>query len=194
MCWMVAIPIAMAAAQQVMGNQQKQEGIAGQIDQMRRQKIQMITKMNYDDKDLQLQDRQAYEDTVQQLSQNSMQNVRNMGTVRAAMGETMLSGNSFDRIQRVTQGDFIRSQMGLTDNYEKDYAKIMGERVSNYENTSNQVAAMKEPKLKGKLETIIDPLGLGIGNLYKLTDIGGQKLYGNKLKGAIDKDNAKANK
>lgn len=194
MCWMVAIPIAMAAAQQVMGNQQKQEGIAGQIDQIRRQKIQMITKMNYDDKDLQLQDRQAYEDTVTQLSQNSMQNVRNMGTVRAAMGETMLSGNSFDRIQRVTQGDFIRSQMGLNDNYEKDYAKIMGERVGNYENTANQVAAMKEPKLKGKLETIIDPLGLGIGNLYKLTDIGGKKLYGDKLKGAIDKDNAKANK
>lgn len=194
MCWMVAIPLALAAAQQVMGNQQKQEATAGQIDQIRRQKIQMITKMNYDDKDLQLQDRQAYEDTVTQLSQNSMQNVRNMGTVRAAMGETMLSGNSFDRIQRVTQGDFIRSQMGLNDNYEKDYAKIMGERVGNYENTANQVAAMKEPKLKGKLETIIDPLGLGIGNLYKLTDIGGKKLYGDKLKGAIDKDNAKANK
>lgn len=194
MCWMVAIPIAMAAAQQVMGNQQKQEAVAGQIDQIRRQKIQMITKMNYDDKDLQLQERQSYQDTVNQLSQNSMQNVRNMGTVRAAMGETMLSGNSFDRIQRVTQGDFIRSQMGLNENYEKDYAKIMGERVSNYENTSNQVAAMKEPKLKGKLETIVDPLGLGIGNLMKLTDIGGKKLYGERLKGAIDKDNAKANK
>lgn len=194
MCWMVAIPIAMAAAQQVMGNQQKQEAVAGQIDQIRRQKIQMITKMNYDDKDLQLQERQSYQDTVNQLSQNSMQNVRNMGTVRAAMGETMLSGNSFDRIQRVTQGDFIRSQMGLNENYEKDYAKIMGERVSNYENTSNQVAAMKEPKLKGKLETIVDPLGLGIGNLMKLTDIGGKKLYGERLKGAIDKDNAKTNK
>lgn len=194
MCWMVAIPLALAAAQQVMGNQQKQEATAGQIDQIRRQKIQMITKMNYDDKDLQLQERQSYQDTVNQLSQNSMQNVRNMGTVRAAMGETMLSGNSFDRIQRVTQGDFIRSQMGLNENYEKDYAKIMGERVSNYENTSNQVAAMKEPKLKGKLETIVDPLGLGIGNLMKLTDIGGKKLYGERLKGAIDKDNAKTNK
>ncbi|AXR70227.1 internal virion protein [Dickeya phage Katbat] len=194
MCWMVAIPIAMAAAQQVMGNQQKQEAIAGQIDQIRRQKIQMITKMNYDDKDLQLQERQSYQDTVNQLSQNSMQNVRNMGTVRAAMGETMLSGNSFDRIQRVTQGDFIRSQMGLNENYEKDYAKIMGERVSNYENTANQVAAMKEPKLKGKLETIVDPLGLGIGNLMKVTDVVGKKTWAKGVSKAIDKDNAKTNK
>ena len=179
MCWMVAIPIAMAAAQQVMGNQQKQEAVAGQIDQIRRQKIQMITKMNYDDKDLQLQERQSYQDTVNQLSQNSMQNVRNMGTVRAAMGETMLSGNSFDRIQRVTQGDFIRSQMGLNENYE---------------NTANQVAAMKEPKLKGKLETIVDPLGLGIGNLMKVTDVVGKKTWAKGVSNAIDRDNAKTNK
>lgn len=194
MCWMVAIPLAMAAAQQMMGNQQKQQETAGQIDQMRRQKIQMINQMNYTDRNLQNQERADYKDTIDQLTQNNMSNVRNMGTIRAAMGETNLSGNSMDRIQRVTQGDMIRQQMGLTDNYEKDYQKIMGERVSNYENTSNQFNALKEPKLKGKLETIIDPLGLGIGNLYKLTDIGGKKLYGDKLKGAIDKDNAKANK
>lgn len=194
MCWMVAIPIAMAAAQQMSQNAQGQQATAAQIDQMRRQKIQMITKMNYDDKDLQNQERQSYKDTIDQLSDMNMQTVRNMGTVRAAMGETGLTGNSYDRIQRVTQGDMMRQQMNLTDNYEKDYQKIMGERVSNYENTSNQVNAMIEPKLKGKLETIIDPLGLGMDKLYKLTDIGGKKIYGKAVMNAVNRDNAKANR
>lgn len=196
MCWMAAVPIAMAAVQGAQSNMQGQQAAAAQIDQSRRQQKEMIRQMNYTETNLKMEQRDLLDSTVQEMTQGNMNRVRNMGTIRAAIGEGNLEGNSMDRVLRVTEGDMLREQQGLTDNYQRDYASILGKRYSNNENTVSQIKAMQasEPKLKGKLEMLIDPLGLGIDKLYKLTDIGGKKIYGDKLKSKIDKDTAKANK
>lgn len=196
MCWMAAVPIAMAAVQGAQSNMQGQQAAAAQIDQSRRQQKEMIRQMNYTETNLKMEQRDLLDSTVQEMTQGNMNRVRNMGTIRAAIGEGNLEGNSMDRVLRVTEGDMLREQQGLTDNYQRDYASILGKRYSNNENTVSQIKAMQasEPKLKGKLEMLIDPLGLGIDKLYKLTDIGGKKIYGDKLKSKINKDTAKANK
>lgn len=196
MCWMAAVPIAMAAVQGAQSNMQGQQAAAAQIDQSRRQQAEMIKQMNYTETNLKMEQRDLLDSTVQEMTQGNMNRVRNMGTIRAAIGEGNLEGNSMARVMRVTEGDMLREQQGLTDNYQRDYAAILGKRYSNQGTTVSQIKAMQasEPKLKGKLEMLIDPLGLGIDKLYKLTDIGGKKIYGDKLKGKIEKDTAKANK
>lgn len=196
MCWMAAVPIAMAAVQGAQSNMQGQQAAAAQIDQSRRQQAEMIKQMNYTETNLKMEQRDLLDSTVQEMTQGNMNRVRNMGTIRAAIGEGNLEGNSMARVMRVTEGDMLREQQGLTDNYQRDYAAILGKRYSNQGNTVSQIKAMQaaEPKLKGKLEMLIDPLGLGIDKLYKLTDIGGKKIYGDKLKSKINKDTAKANK
>ncbi|QXV76841.1 DNA injection channel protein A [Escherichia phage CarlSpitteler] len=170
MCWMAAIPIAMQGASMVMGGMQGEQAKAAQIDQGRRQSWQMIKEMNYNDANLKLESRDLIDSTVQEMTQANMNRVRNMGTIRAAIGEGMLEGNSMERVARVTEGDFLRESQGLTENYQRDYSVILGKRLANRENTVSQINEINksEPRLKGKLEQIIDPLGLG---LTKLVDV-----------------------
>lgn len=188
MCWVAAIPIAMQGASMVMGGMQGEQAKAAQIDQGRRQSWQMIKEMNYNDANLKLESRDLIDSTVQEMTQANMNRVRNMGTIRAAIGEGMLEGNSMERVARVTEGDFLRESQGLTENYQRDYSVILGKRIANRENTVSQINEINksEPRLKGKLEQIIDPLGLGMGKLAGIAAAGG--LFEGKLaKKATDK-------
>ena len=188
MCWMAAIPIAMQGASMVMGGMQGEQAKAAQIDQGRRQSWQMIKEMNYTDANLKLEERDLIDSTVQEMTQANMIRVRNMGTIRAAIGEGMLEGNSMERVTRVTEGDFLRESQGLTENYQRDYSVILGKRIANRENTVSQINEINksEPRLKGKLEQIIDPLGLGMGKLAGMAAAGGL-LEGKLAKKATDK-------
>lgn len=188
MCWMAAIPIAMQGASMVMGGMQGEQAKAAQIDQGRRQSWQMVKEMNYNEANLKLESRDLIDSTVQEMTQASMNRVRNMGTIRAAIGEGMLEGNSMERVARVTEGDFLRESQGLTENYQRDYSVILGKRIANRENTVSQINEINksEPKLKGKLEQIIDPLGLGMGKLAGIATASGL-LEGKLAKKATDK-------
>lgn len=179
MCWMAAIPIAMQGTSMLMGGMQANQAKAAQIDQGRRQSWQMIKEMNYNDANLKLESRDLIDSTVQEMTQANMNRVRNMGTIRAAIGEGMLEGNSMERVARVTEGDFLRESQGLTENYQRDYSVILGNRYANRENTVSQINEINksEPKLKGKLEQIIDPLLLGSA---KLTEVAISKKGGKK--------------
>lgn len=196
MCWMAAIPIAMQGASMMMGGMQAEQAKAGQIDQSRRQAFEMVKQMNYTDAALKLEERDLVDSTVNEMTQGNMNRVRNMGTMRAAIGEGMVEGNSMDRILRVTEGDFLREQQGLTDNYQRDYSQILGKRISNVEGTKAQIESMQksEPKLKGRLESIVDPLGLGLGKLVGLATLGSplEKKLGNSVAGKIKAHDAKA--
>ena len=174
MCWMAAIPIATSVGQQALGGMQGEQAKAAQIDQSRKQQFQMIKEMNYKDANLKLEARDLIDSTVQDLTQTNMTRVRNMGTIRAAIGEGNLEGNSLDRVARVTEGDSLREQQGLTDNYQRDYSVILGNRIANQDNTVSQIKEMQkaEPKLKSSLEQIIDPLGIGLNKLVDLTTLG----------------------
>ncbi|AJF40441.1 internal virion protein [Escherichia phage P483] len=181
MCWMAAIPIAMQGASMIMGGMQGEQAKAAQIDQGRRQSMQMLKEMNYNEANLKLESRDLIDSTVQEMTQSNMNRVRNMGTIRAAIGEGMLEGNSMERVTRVTEGDFLRESQGLTENYQRDYSVILGKRLANHENTVSQIKEINksEPKLKGRLEQIIDPLGLGMGKLAGIATAGG--LFEGKL-------------
>ena len=188
MCWMAAIPIAMQGASMIMGGMQGEQAKAAQIDQGRRQSMQMVKEMNYNEANLKLESRDLIDSTVQEMTQANMNRVRNMGTIRAAIGEGMLEGNSMERVARVTEGDFLRESQGLTENYQRDYSVILGKRIANRDNTVSQINEINksEPRLKGKLEQIIDPLGLGMGKLAGIAAAGG--LFEGKLaKKATDK-------
>ncbi|QEQ94711.1 putative internal virion protein B [Erwinia phage pEp_SNUABM_10] len=190
MCWMVAIPIAMAAGQQMMSGAQNNAAQAASTDQQRRQALEMVKKLRYDDADARMEGLDTLDTARSELTASSMQKVRSMGTVRAAIGEGALEGASMDRVLRVTEGDFIRDQNNVTDNYKRDYAKIFTGRIGARASTVAQIEQMQksEPRVKGAFEQIIDPLGIGIGKLYDLTDIGGKKLYGDKVKAKVARD------
>ncbi|CAK6604839.1 internal virion protein [Klebsiella phage vB_Kpn_K42PH8] len=162
MCWMAAIPIAMAAVQSV-GNARNAAKATGlQNDQMRRQSAQMIKESNIQNANASLEQKQKLEEASAELSAKNLDKVHAMGTIRAAIGEGNLEGASMDRIQRIEEGKFIREANAVTDNYRRDYASLFAQQLGNSESTMDQVKSMQkaEGKGKSKLEQVLDPLAL----------------------------------
>lgn len=162
MCWMAAIPIAMAGAQAL--GQQNSEGKAqaAQIKAMRQQSKEQIRQMNIQNADLTLQQRDALEEAQDELTSQSLQKVQAMGSIRAAIGEGNLEGASMERIKRVSEGDYIREANKVTENYHRDYAALFQQQIGLTESTRAQVAARNkaEPKRKSTLMQILDPLAI----------------------------------
>lgn len=162
MCWMAAIPIAMAAAQSV-GNARNAAKVTGlQNDQMRRQSAQMIKESNIQNANASLEQKQKLEEASADLTAKNLDKVQAMGTIRAAIGEGNLEGASMDRISRIEEGKFIREANAVTDNYRRDYASLFAQQLGNSESTIDQVKSMQkaEGKGKSKLEQVLDPLAL----------------------------------
>ena len=165
MCWMAAIPIAMAAVSSISQQSQQAKAIASSNDASRRQAIQMVKESNIQNANSRLEQKQLLEDASQELTAQNMQKVQTMGTIRAAIGEGMLEGNSMDRIARIEEGKFIREANVVNDQYRRDYASLFAKQLGNTQSTADQIRMMQkaEGKQKSKLASILDPLSLVTG-------------------------------
>ena len=166
MCWRVAFPIARAAVSSISGQQQQAKAIASSNDESRRQAIQMVKESNIQNANSSLEQKQLLEDASQELTAQNMQKVQTMGTIRAAIGEGMLEGNSMDRIARIEEGKFIREANVVNDQYRRDYASLFAKQLGNTQSTADQIRMMQkaEGKQKSKLASILDPLSLVAGS------------------------------
>lgn len=162
MCWMAAIPIAMAGAQALSSQNSQNQATAAQIKAMRMQSKEQLRQMNIQNADLSLQARGNLEALQDELTSQNMQKVQAMGAIRAAIGEGMLEGQSMERVQRVTEGEYIREANKVTDNYKRDYAAIFQQQVGLVASTKADIAARNkaEPKQRSKLQNILDPLAI----------------------------------
>lgn len=162
MCWMAAIPVAMAGAQALSSQNAQNQATAAQIKAMRAQSREQLKQMNIQNADLTLQQRSILEEAQDELTSQNLQKVQAMGSIRAAIGESMLEGRSMQRVQNITEGDFIREANKVTDNYHRDYAAIFQQQVGLTESTRTQIAARNksEPKQRSKLQNILDPLAI----------------------------------
>lgn len=167
MCWMVALPMALAAGGSIMGSVQQNKAVAAQNDALRKQSIEMVKQMNFQNADDRLKAQAALEDAGNELTARNMQSVQAMGTLRAAIGESMLGGASMDRVSRVTEGQYIREANSVTDSYKRDYASIFAGQVGRTESTKAQVDANNrgEAKMKSGLATVLEA-GMAAGTAW----------------------------
>lgn len=189
MCEPVSIGMGiMAVAGSAMSSYQSAKATGAAIDAQNKQKIEMVKQMNYQEANLRLQERDTYEDAVNQLSQQDLTALRNQGMVRAAIQESNLEGNSMDRIQRITDGDDIRSMVGITENYRRDYSAIFGNRIANVENTKSAIKGMAPIMKPSRIAAALDAVSSGAGAYTAAggkfgTDGGGTKAPISQAKG-----------
>ncbi|APU03061.1 internal virion protein [Pectobacterium phage PP81] len=150
MCWMAAIPIAMAAASAVKGNHDASKIAGAQATAQRLQSQEMLKQMNVEEASKKLEARSQYEQAASELTNQNLANVAASGSIRAAIGEGMLGGNSMSRVARIAQGNQIREQNMVKDNYERDYQSIMANNVMNRESTASQIAMNNRTETKGE--------------------------------------------
>ena len=160
MCWEAAIPIALSGVQAISGQYTQAKAIAAQTAAGRRQAIELMRQTNIQNADLSLQARSKLEEASSELTSQNMQKVQAMGSIRAAIGESMLEGSSMDRIKRVTEGQFIREANMVTENYRRDYQAIFAQQLGGAQSAASQIDEIYkgEQKQKSKLQMILDPL------------------------------------
>lgn len=162
MCWAAAIPIAIAGAQAIGSQNAQAKMIASQTEAGRRQAMELMKQTNIQNADLSLQARSRLEEASSELTSQNMQKVQAMGSIRAAIGESMLEGSSMDRIKRVTEGQFIREANMVTDNYHRDYQAIFAQQLGGTQSAASQIDEIYkgEQKQKSKLQMVLDPLAV----------------------------------
>lgn len=151
MCWMMAIPIAMAGASMAssaFGQKAQAKAAAAQADAARKQKIELVKAGNYEDANLNLQQRESWEATNAKLSDARLTAIQNMGMVNTAIAESGMEGNSMERLQRVSLLDEQRQAQALMDENTSMQNKLWAARIGNVESTRGQVDALngKAPK------------------------------------------------
>lgn len=162
MCWAAAIPIAIAGAQAIGSQNAQAKMIASQTAAGRRQAMELMRQTNIQNADLSLQARSRLEEASSELTSQNMQKVQAMGSIRAAIGESMMEGASMDRIKRVTEGQFIREANMVTENYRRDYQAIFAQQLGGTQSAASQIDEIYkgEQKQKSKLQMVLDPLAI----------------------------------
>lgn len=147
MCEPVSIGMAVVAvvgATMAASEKAKAEGNAE--DAQRRDAREQVKQTNMANANLSLTAMDKQEEARKQLSQINLQATRNRGTIRAAIGESGLSGNSMRRVATSVENESSNARMDVVDNYHRDYQSIFANQIANTENTKSA--------LKGQAQVI----------------------------------------
>lgn len=138
MCEPISLTLAAVALVGGLAGAHDQAKAEGQAeDAKRKSQVEMVRQMNMANADLNLEHQDKREQAQQQLTEINLKSLRNQGMINAAIGESGLSGNSMDRIKRVTQADAEREKDSVVTNYQRDYQAIFANQVGNVENTKS---------------------------------------------------------
>nr|WP_218649405.1 hypothetical protein [Pseudomonas taiwanensis] len=146
-----------------MGARDKAKAEGQAEDARRRSQIELVKQMNIANADLSLEAKDKAEQANQQLTEINLKSLRNRGMVAAAIGESNLSGNSMDRIKRVTEAETSREKMAVVDNYKRDYQTIFANQVGNVENTKSQLKSSAPVFRTSKIAQALDVVTAGVG-------------------------------
>lgn len=169
MCGPAVIPIAMMAAsavQNMMGQKEAAKAQGALIDQQRLQKIQTVRQMNFAATQGQQDYRNVWDSTVSELEDLDMQALKNRTTLAAGVSESGLEGRSIDAVTRSIIGKDLRARSQVTENYERDYASILGNQYSNWEQGKAQFKGTVEGSQKVNVLGNILSLGTAMGKGY----------------------------
>lgn len=139
----------------------------------RKQSIQAVRQANTQDANLMLQDVSNFEAYRQELENQTLDSVKAQGTVQTAMAESNLAGRSMERVQRDVENVALRTRGMINANYERDYANIYQQRVSNRDQLIAQIegsVAAPRPDVVGQT--------LNVAQAGMSGYIAGQNLWG----------------
>ena len=162
MCWPVMIGMAaLSAASAAKGSYDQAKMIGAQTTASRNQNQELLKQARWDNASTNLDIRSKFEEASNEITNNNLQAIQTQGAVRAAIGEGMLSGNSMDRIQRVTDGENVRANAMVNENYKRDYASLLTGSVANMESTKGQIDVNQKNEQKGASK-LNQALGVGL--------------------------------
>lgn len=164
MCEPVSIGMAVVAvAGAAMGASEKAKAEGAAEDGQRRTAMEQVKQTNMANANLNLSAQDKQEEARRQLSEINLQATRNRGTIRAAIGESGLSGNSMRRIATSVENESSAQRMEVTDNYKRDYQSIFANQIANVENTKSAIKGQAQVIKTSGLSNALGIISAGAG-------------------------------
>lgn len=162
MCWpMMIASAALSAASAAKSAHDQAKLIGAQTDASRRQNQELLKQARWENASTNLDIRSKFEEASNEITNNNLQAIQTQGAVSAAIGEGMLSGNSMDRVQRVVEGENVRANAMVNENYKRDYASLLTGSVANMDSTKGQIDVNQKNEQKGSSK-LNQAIGIGL--------------------------------
>lgn len=163
MCAPVMAGMAVVGALSAVSGQRDQaKQIGSQITAQNAQKLETVRQMNYELASIDQEQRDLYEDAVAQLQSNSINSLRNQGSIAAAFGESGLEGRSVDAALREVRGQDARVADSIRGSYSKGFAGNQYAKEVAVLNADSSIKGM--PRIQGP-STVSNVLGVINGGL-----------------------------
>lgn len=176
MCDPVTAAVVMGGAgmaSAISGQRDQDKAMGRAVAQQNAQKQEIVRQMNYEAVAGNQEKRDQFDQAVVQLSENSINAIRNQGMLQAAFAESGVEGRSVDAVLREARGQEARN----ADSTRAGYENV--ERGINYNIETGQLSTIGQIKGMGKIEgpsTASRVLGVINGGLQGAST--GASMYG----------------
>lgn len=147
MCGPIAAAAVMAvgnAAQTAMQYKDAAKAEGKRADAARLQAQEYVKANNITQANLNLSNRDAYENAVSKMTAANMQGIQNMGALNTAIAESGIKGNSIHRLRRSQEASNSAEQLSITNEYKRNYAEIFGKQLESQQNTISAVNGLDQ--------------------------------------------------
>lgn len=153
----------MAGMSAIAGAAGDAKSIGAQIDQQRKQKVEIIKQMNWGDAQVRQDQRNLWDQTAAELGDMDMAAIRNRATISAAIGESGMGGRTANAVQRNVEAADLRARSRVTDNYERDYTSLLAAQQENWQGGLSQIAGQAKIQTKSSGAQMLDVLSATVG-------------------------------
>ncbi|HHL4106378.1 TPA: hypothetical protein ACQ7U8_004461 [Klebsiella pneumoniae] len=147
MCGPIAVAAVMAGAsatQSAMSAKNAAKAEGNRADAARLQAQEYVKANNITQANLNLSNRDAYENAVSKMTAANMQGIQNMGALNTAIAESGIKGNSINRLRRSQEASNSAEQLSITNEYKRNYAEIFGKQLESQQNTISAVSGLDQ--------------------------------------------------
>lgn len=147
----------------IMNQKEEMKAKGARIDAQRRQKIEVVRSMNFADSQIKQEYRNLWDTTVAELGDMDLQAMKNRTTMSAGISESGMEGRTTDAIIRATIGQDLKAKARVDENYQRDYASILGAQYGNWEQGKAQFKGIQEES--SKVDWLAETLKITAGGL-----------------------------
>lgn len=140
----------MSGYQQKKVQKQMQANQEAAEEQARRlQKIELVKALNWQEASTRLEFKNLMDSAVDELTEVNFAAIRNSSAAAAGISESGMEGRTTARAQRKVDQVALRQASRVTENYERDYASLLGEREKQWQAGLSAIKGVGED-MRGK--------------------------------------------
>ncbi|MBS0878863.1 MULTISPECIES: hypothetical protein [unclassified Tatumella] len=128
----------------IMANKQAADIESARVTATREQAIEYVKQNNYTQNNLNLEDRDNYDNLVQAMTNNNLQGYQKLGSLNTAISESGIQGNSVNRLRSSVTQSTDNNTQNLYNQYQQQYSKIYGEKLSSQLQTKSEVDSLDQ--------------------------------------------------